>query len=265
MRYFVPEIAPSQSPVGDEGSLRRFFSRGSTASVDEQVSEEKLGGIPYGLPPRSWPKCKICGKSQSFLAQMKHDVGRLELGREGRTLFVFQCDHDPGMCETWEADAGANACLIVEPENLNHSFASVPDDDPPIENGVNITGWLSKEDGISPDARPLFFNQDAYDTLDEETVQKATFSTRLGGVPAWIQSPDDAPKPNWRFLGQLDSMYSFLTPPQSSKKWISEDKSNYEGRTHIGEGPNFGDMGIAYLFAKEVDGQIQVKMFWQCS
>ena len=226
---------------------------------------EKLGGLPNGLPIELWPNCKVCGKAQSFLAQMQHHPDRLNLGRHGRVLFVFQCDHDPGMCESWDIDAGANACLVIEPEKLSYIETAIPYDNPPVENSVDIIGWLTKEDGISSKIRHAFFNEDQYDALDHNIIEKATFQTRMGGVPAWIQSPDEAPKPDWKFLGQLDSTYSFLTPPSSHEKWISEDKSNCVGRTHFGQGPNFGDMGIAYLFAKEENGITLVKMFWQCS
>lgn len=265
MKYFVPKIEPTKPQTRGIGLLRGLFGVRPSAPLREQAIKEKLGGLPNGLPLDLWPNCKICGKSQSFLAQMEHHSDRLDLGRQGRVLFVFQCDHDPGMCESWDIDAGANACLVVNSEKLTHDTTALPDDNPPVENSVDIVGWLTKDDGISSDVHQAFFSETSYDALDEKIHEKVTFGTRLGSVPAWIQSPDEAPKPDWQFLGQLDSTYSFLSPPSSQERWIWEDKGKHEGRTHYAQGPNFGDMGTAYLFGKNLNGEMQVKMFWQCS
>src|SRR5262245_15947067 len=79
--------------------------------------EDKFGGLPWGLRTDLWPMCRHCGRPQSLLAQLSHDDQRLDLGRDGRVLFVFQCCHppwkrDPRECESWSSAAGANACLI---------------------------------------------------------------------------------------------------------------------------------------------------------
>src|SRR5450830_1027219 len=100
MRYFVP------------------VPRISTELAQQTRPEDKFGGLPWGLPPQSWPTCVECGASQSLLAQFVHHPVRLDLGREGRLLSVFQCNADPGMCASWERNSGANACLITEPEDL---------------------------------------------------------------------------------------------------------------------------------------------------
>ncbi|MEP7349851.1 MAG: hypothetical protein ABI668_07860 [Sphingorhabdus sp.] len=266
MRYFVPDIVLNAPSKSGGGLLRRHFGEKSEISPPAIEFEEKLGGLPYGLPSQLWPTCEDCGKSQSFLAQFKHHVERLDLGAEGRAIYIFQCDHDPGMCQTWDTNSGANACVVVNQEDFLASVTPLPNDNPPIENCVGVSRWISKDDGIAPEVARLFYSQQCLDTVDLTIIEKVTYSTRLGGVPSWIQSADDSPGKNWRFLGQLDSLYSFLTPPDRSEKWISEDRAQSEGRTHIGQGPNFGDIGIAYLFAKEgTEGGIAVKMFWQCS
>ena len=69
---------------------------------------------------------------------------------------------------------------------------------------------------------------------------------------------------DWQFAGQLDSTHSFLRPPKLRHAWISEDCERFEGRTHFGEGPNFGDGGIAYLFLRQAAGMPRGCLLWQC-
>lgn len=266
MRYFVPDIR----------------------LVDEETHQsEKLGGVPWGLPSGRWPKCAGCGAPQSLLAQFEHHPGRLDLGRKGRVLFLFQCDSDPGSCETWAANSGANACIVIEPEELTEAATPIPSGSPEPMLEVRIADWIDKEDGIDPNLAGHFFEDDTHLQLPEEVLDKCTTGTRLGGVPSWIQSPDEAPKGQWRFVGQLDSSYSFYQPPPKSKTnavegigWkifksvfrlpaqpsgpLHEDKNRFEGRTHWAQGPNFGDGGIGYIFLKPTDGVPEGLFFWQC-
>ena len=108
MRYFVPDIRlaselPTQSGI-----------------------EDKLGGVPWGLAAKSWPRCNRCGKVQLLLAQFVHDASRLDLERVGRSLFVFQCSNSSGLCPTWKGGSGANACFVVEPEEILSSISEMP-------------------------------------------------------------------------------------------------------------------------------------------
>lgn len=247
MKYFVPDI--------------------SVPSPSSPPALERLGGKPWGLPENLWPKCKVCGKSQSLLAQFQHHSERLDLGRPGRTLFVFQCNHDPGMCSTWDAKSGANACFIVEPEQLTNAEPKTPTDSPEIEKEVIITDWVERQDGIPESLRQGFFADDHYATIPEEELEKVTMSTRLGGVPFWIQSASEAPpvSEGWRFVGQLDSTYSFLNAKASMLSWAEIDSQKFEGRRYFAVGPNFGDMGIAYLFVRDAEPVPEALCFWQCS
>ena len=112
MRHFVPDICPAPEVKA------------------ETAAQDKFGGIPWGLGRQQWPRCRNCGKSQSLRAQLVHDREWLDLGRAGCVLFVFQCNHDPGMCSTWDGCSGANACFVVEPEDLGHALAELPGDLP---------------------------------------------------------------------------------------------------------------------------------------
>jgi hypothetical protein len=247
LRYFVPDIRiPGE--VGPGSS----------------IGMEKLGGLPRGLPSEAWPKCAECGGAQSLLAQFIHDPERLDLGRAGRVLFVFQCANNPGMCATWEASSGANACFVVEAEQLTSTQSPGPPNAPPLDNEVLVVGWHMRDDGIPGSISACFLDEEAYVELADDVLKPVTWSTRLGGVPRWIQNPSEAPQDGWRFVGQLDSTYSFISPPRDTPAWVDIDAKNFEGRTHFGIGPNFGDGGIAYLFLKEIAGAPAAKMFWQC-
>ena len=263
VRYFVPELAVAPKAKDTLGTaVARFFGRASTPPA--RFTAERLGGLPFGLVPSAWPKCVDCGKSQSFLAQFAHDPDRLDLGRQGRMLMIFQCSHDPGMCAAWDAFSGANACIVVEPEELDATLTSLPNDAPPVENGVIITGWREKQDAVVIGDVAAYFDETNYFEHYVELTATVARSTKLGSVPSWIQSPSEAPKPGWSFVGQLDSSYSFLSPPNPVPAWISSDGELYEGRTHLAQGPNFGDGGIAYLFMRRTAARPEVVMFWQC-
>lgn len=242
MRYFVPQLRPVVTGASS-GLLSRLFGKRGEA---EAPPVERLGGVPFGLPSDYWPPCADCGKSQSLIAQFAHHPERLPLGRDGRMLFVFQCNHDPGMCETWDQNSGANAAFVLEPEALNGGESALPADAPPSDPAMLVTGWDAQDDGLTAEQAAAFFSEAGMATLDDDLLDQERYDrTQLLGVPCWIQSPDEAPQ-GWRFLGQIGSYY------------LSED--NYL------DAHNFGDGGIAYLFATDsADGDVpQVKMFWQC-
>jgi len=248
MQYFVPDLR-------------------LPADVDDRsLPGEKLGGRPEGLPRNAWPKCKECGKSQSLLAQFRHHPMRLDLGREGRVLFVFQCAHRPGLCSTWEGGSGANACFVIEPEELTQNTSEQPSDTPPEDNEVCIVRWHARDDRLPAGLIQSFFDDEKHDALSDRIRDAVTWNTRLGGFPSWIQNPSEAPSlaEGWKFVGQLDSTYSFLVAPSTVPQWVSIDSRRWEGRSHIGEGPAFGDAGIAYLFLRATQSVPEGWFFWQC-
>jgi len=246
LKYYIPDIRISED-------------------LEKQCSiEDKYGGLPWGLDSSRWPTCNECQKSQSFLAQLMHNPERVDLGKEGRVLFVFQCNHDPGMCSTWEGGSGANACFIVEPEEIIKGFSQLPEDSPIIENEVRVAAWLEREDGIPDSSASSFFEEDLFYSLPENLIGKVTTGTKIGSVPEWIQSPSEAPGDGWQFLGQLDSTHSFVSPPKKSASWVQGDGELWEGRTHYGEGPNYGGGGIAYLFLNKNNPLPECWFFWQC-
>lgn len=85
--------------------------------------------------------------------------------------------------------------------------------------------------------------------------------TKLGGAPGWVQYPEP-PGPAWRFVGQLGYDHIFLTLPENPPAWVSAYTREDGTAGHVGQGPNFGDCGTAYLFLKP--GTLDGAMLWQC-
>src|SRR5262245_54306588 len=100
--------------------------------------EDKLGGLAFGFPEREWPSCRRCGLPQVYIAQL-HASARLQLGREGRTLYLFQC-RDTGVCDSWEAESGANRALLVDAD-ARTGRPTNPPNGTPIEPEAIIVGW----------------------------------------------------------------------------------------------------------------------------
>ena len=225
------------------------------------ATAEHLGGVPGGLRMEHWPLCKECGRPQSLIAQLDHAADRLDLGRAGRVLFVFQCEWDAGMCATWDAWSGANRCIVAEPEKLTGDSTPPVSPMPPLIGAVGVVRWIERDDGVTADEAPAFFADDRYLALGEAAWAKPTGETRLGSVPHWIQSADETPGSDWRFLGQIDSGYRFADPHEPRPDWVAAPG---EGGIAYADGPNFGG-GLAYLWSQDwAAGAPRVVMFWQC-
>ena len=199
----------------------------------------------------------------TFLAQFSHHPERLDLRGSGRALFVFHCNHDPGMCDDYDYEAGANAALVLDVARMTGHASALPSDQPPVNHEVRIVQWLERDDGLSPQLRSAFFKEATYSQLGEAIIDKTTDETRLAGVPLWIQSADEGPRDGWRFLGQLGWLHKFLRTPKASYPWVSPGRAG--NAPFVGEGPNFGDAGLAYLFISETDDPPRAAIFWQCS
>jgi hypothetical protein len=225
MKYFVPELAPS-------------------AELPAQSSlEEKFGGMPWGLPSDRWPLCARCGAPQTLLAQLRHRHGRLDLAKEGRVLFLFECNDDSTRCPSWDMNSGANSCFVVDEERLGAGLTSPPVSpafparrvaswlDEQVLPEWRVAGWVEEDDGI-PELYPGFFglmgSPEGNDEAQFERYQsQVSQQTKLGSVPFWIQFPKLPP--TGRFLGQIDSNccqafgdngigYVYLTGPASAPR-----------------------------------------------
>ena len=277
MRYFTPELSL--------GVLR----------PEETEMCEKFGGLPWGLPIERWPLCGECGLPLSHLFTLKHDNARLDLGKEGRILMAFMCNHDPGNCETWDTDSGANAVLILEETELQTGLTNAPEPDgAQTETEAFITAWRENEDVVPEADEAAFFDALDYYDLNEEMLETLYDKTKLGGLPAWIQFPEGPKVPPFCFVGQFDSGFVLPSPPPSAARafcpvyrfengerkaepppdgWVPPPGGPdalyvREDNTYRCEGPNYGGGGMAYLFLSSPatpDELPQGKFLWQCT
>jgi hypothetical protein len=241
MRYFKPDL------------------RLSAELPPQNQPEDKLGGLPWGLPQDRWPLCEHCARPLALLAQFAHHPVRLDLGRAGRVLHVFYCNSED-VCPSWEGGGGANACLVTEPEELGTGLTALPDEDARLETEARIVGWIERDDGISAADAPHFLTE-AFDDLPDALLKQPDPETKLGGVPSWVQYPE-TPGEGWRFAAQLSNYYKFLSRPTARVEGISE--SQREEGTYFCDGPNFGDAGSAYIFLRDGAGGPEGWLCWQC-
>lgn len=143
--------------------------------------EDKLGGLPFGLPAIEWPSCRVCGRPQGYIAQF-HASDHLQLGQEGRALFLFQCP-DGALCGSWDASTGANCALLVDEDQLTARSTDAPEDTPTEPEAI-IVGWEPAEPGRG---------------------------TYLGGEPTYGPNHNDRGE-RGRFLLQLKDHVTFKGP-----------------------------------------------------
>jgi hypothetical protein len=243
MKYFVPQVKLS-------------------TELPAQIQfEEKFGGSPWGLPAEKVPTCSHCGTHQILIAQLLHHPKRLDLGAIGRVLCVFQCEG--GYCPAWDGGSGANACFVIEPHELIDAATPIPKDMPPPNPEVRIIDWFESEDGVSPELASDFFDEQRYSNLPNELLKRIPNITRLGGVPVWCQSADEAPK-GWQFAGQFQEEHRvFESPPGQGLEMQELDLgTGYQQLRWIG-GHNFGT-GSAYIFLRHQSEKPEGWFFWQC-
>ncbi len=262
------------------GQLFYFMPMLKLASLlpEQKALEDKLGGLPWGLPAEKWPMCAMCTRPQSLLAQFVHDEERLNLGKTGRVLFIFQCNYEPGECETWDASSGANSCFVLDAEELTEKLTESPSSDLTVETEARVEEWIRKVEDLEQAS------------LVSPYKPNTTFSTKLGGLPSFIQSEEEAPSDGYRFIGQLDFLYNFYSEipaandvgcsvikfrrprkeeperrkPNAPPYFIQELAPSSEVRWYC-DGPNFGDAGTGYIYLKLEDTTAKGHFFWQCS
>jgi len=201
--------------------------------LDPQVGPvDKLGGLPVGIAPGLWPRCADCGAAMSHLGQFVHHPDRLDLGAPGRVLTLWQCEADPGGCETWSWESGANAAVVSDGEAGAELPVLPPDPGTVLYPEIRVTGWSGSDDGGS--------------------------GTRFGGVPAWEQSADEAPPPPWTFVGQLASRQPMRSGPPDLRLDPAWTASGWY-LTNV----RFGDDGIAYVFLDRSVDPPAARWFWQ--
>jgi hypothetical protein len=197
--------------------------------------EDKFGGMPWGFPRERWPKCRHCSAPQSFLAQLSHHSRRLNLGRKGRILLAFQCD-SAETCPNYEGNAGANAVLFLESDELREGPTPAPHPEMAIYTEARVLRWK------------------------ERSRLSNTETTLTGGKPHWFQNEEDPPPP-WRFALQMQFSYYFKGRAPSADKLGCEVRRERSGKTVV-EFPKATKVGAPFcVYADDKGWGVQTQLF----
>jgi hypothetical protein len=266
--------------------MRYFDPRCELGSrLPAQVSaEDKLGGLPFGIDPGEWPRCGDCGEPLSLIGQFVHDDVRLDLGGAGRTLTVWQCERDPGMCDTWAWESTASQAIVSDLVGGRVAEPLTPET--PVHPEARVVAWDERDDGVPADAYGAYFDDDRWMQLTEEQMSAGGMGTRIGGVPVWIQGAGEAPSPPWTFAVQIaDGTQMASAPPTAAETGLGVQRKTADGWVHdhppgvpkdqipswivvddsgwyLG-GPNLGGGGSAYVFLDRSTDPPAAGIFWQ--
>lgn len=248
MRRFVPVVEYSPHEDGRD----RF--------------QEQFGGLPVGIDDADWPRCADCGNAMSHICQLAHHPERLDLGASDRVLTMWMCEHDPGMCQTWDADSGANRAVV---STLTHGGRALPSDAKTVVHPCAVVArWAEEDDGVPESKLPRFFDDSTWFSLPDGQTTAIGWNTRLGGAPTWIQSAEEGPPEPFVFCAQFgDALWIAGSPPAPGDGAPPKGRFYFD-RSGDGwwlEGPIFGDAGNAYLFIDRSTTVPRAKFFWQCS
>ena len=169
--------------------------------------EDKLGGLPFGLPADRWPKCAVCGLSQVYLGQFRHS-DTINLGKNGRTLFFFQCP-DGALCASWDQRSGANAAILIDGAELTETATPSPQGTEVEPEGI-ILGWEPVEVG------PYI-------------SYAGPEPSYLGNHDVYVNSQFEGKEPKGRFLLQLVNALDFSGPAPTPAETGAEHRHYWGG------------------------------------
>ncbi len=199
--------------------------------VDESFDEAAT--VVFGDAPAlpagwrfDWPVCAACGGPMCHLGQVPHPV------HAGRRILLFQCGNEPGCCEDWEAERGANLAVVI-PTDL----ALLPLQAP----SAGLTALQGRWSGHLRPSDAETYDQ-AMSQVRAEGLPGRSVLGQLGGEPDWIQ---DDETPQCPACGQAMRLAAQL-----------EEGPDY--RTAM----NFGG-GCAYVFACDCPAAT-ARFLWQC-
>lgn len=160
----------------------------------QQGLEDKLGGLPWGLPLERWPFCRFCQQPMNHLLQLQHHPQRLDLGRKDGVLLGFQCTqmvhYTP---ENQPRYRGMETLLLVLPQSeLGQGQTYPPAPGASVFPEARVGGWVEQTPAA---ARP----------------EEAPLQTLLGNPLVWLTEPLEVPA-GYRFLGQLNPRLRFSGP-----------------------------------------------------
>ena len=175
-------------------------------------SSMPIGGTP-DITDSDIPKCRECNSTMKhvFTLDLENHPDE-DLREAGKAIQVFQCQNDPGMCDDWDAESGANAAYVRE-----KSIAI---------SGRSDEGLLLKEDMSIEDEGQFIKLLES----DAKCIGK------MGGDPMWIQGDEtpacDCGNP-MRFVAQVDERacddfnfggagcsYSYMCPECKTAKFL---------------------------------------------
>lgn len=191
----------------------------------------RTGGIPLAPAGTGWPTCSTCEGPMQFLAQVV-------LEQQGRTMAIFMCQNDPGMCDEWSPTGGGNRALLFPATGLEPiPLPALGEDD---EEDVLQLGAVHI---AAFEASPAADYASAYTEWGgREGNDPAHVLGQFGGQPAWLQGDETPACPG---CGQLMGLVAQL-----------EEGPDYATAM------NFGGCGSAYAFACTPCDQ--AVFLWQC-
>lgn len=133
------------------------------------------------------PQCRECNSQMSFILGHKFN------GDSNKYLLVFQCQANPGMCDDWDPDSGANSALILSTGELlqfeGATGLSVGDAD--IESGNDFADFMD----ANPDCVGLCGGSAVWVQADE------TPACECGKPMEFVAQVDETAHPEFNFGG----------------------------------------------------------------
>ena len=171
---------------------------------------ERFGGLPWGLPKGRRPICPDCKKPFALLVQLEHSE-RLNLGRPGRRLYVFQCGTSPQGCGAILENGTA---IVLEPEDKIDLRPA------PLSKAekwfvpIRIIGWTPRHESLSEEMHLRVLNLSPTDLdLPLAVHDIVSGDTKVGGTPAWGNGfPPFRRSQRWRFLFQMQDTLDAVGP-----------------------------------------------------
>lgn len=188
------------------------------------IFETSFGGYPVKNTSEifSWPVCACCNLPMQFLGKIAYTTNLYQ---------IFMCQNDPGVCEEWDPNDGANKVIVTKPVNLE--FVCAPLDGEALRQVEYSTSVVEVDSSDYETARTLW--------AEKNKKELRVVLGQIGGTASWIQG-DETPECDtchlpMQFLAQLEQ------GPESDAEM------------------NFGG-GCAYVFNCECSHA--GKFLWQC-
>lgn len=209
----------------------------------------KFGGSPVFFHETLWPLCRHCGKEMDFLAQIPLQ-NPLHFSDRYNMAYIFMC---PGQfdergwleCKNWDPESGANKVILQAASDL----VTV------VDRASEYPDYVVALEHVT---EPIVDTSDYQ--LSDELLHAVHETSKLGGVPTWLQANETPPCPicngTTKYIAQIDAELDGSLPAVSNE----DDHEKYKF-FHFG-----GDDGIGYVFlcVNECDPE-SGSFLWQCT